>query len=94
MASSQQEIDAYLSNVRSAFADYGSNLSKYQRLGKQNIERDKLKFRLLNYFIKIIVDYFDRGTGYATKNFFDEDEIRDVFQHVNNICNTSHMLDL
>jgi len=89
-----QEISAYLDNIRGAYADYGSDLARYQKLGRQEIECYKLRFELLTYFVKIIVDYFNRGTGYATKNFFTTAEARDIIQHLNNICGTSYMLDL
>lgn len=95
MALTQEEINEYLYGVRSAFVDYGFKLARYEQLGKKDIIQDtRFKFRLLQYFIRIVIDYFDAGTPeYETINFFTTDEIRDVIQHINNICGTNYMLD-
>ena len=93
MAATQTEINAYLFNIRSAFADYGSNLANAQRLGRTDILCYNMKFRILKYLVRIMVDYFD-SSDYENVNFFTIAEARDVMQHINNICGTEYMITL
>ena len=88
------EINVYLYNIRNAFVDYGYALSRYQKLGRKEIECYKLRFELLNHYVRIITDYLDRGADYDTKNFFTTAEARDIIQHINNLTGTNYMLDL
>jgi len=93
MAATNSEIQDYLVNVYAGFAEYGAKLAKYQKLGAKELECNKLKFRLLQHFVRIISDYFD-SDDYTTNNFFTVSEINDVMQHVNNILNSSYWVDL
>jgi len=96
MAITQEDINEYLYGVRVAFVDYGFKLARYEQLGKTGVDVADIRigFRLLQYFIRIVIDYFDEGSQWETINFFTKDEIRDVMQHINNICGTNYMLDL
>jgi len=94
MAATANDINVFLFNVRIGFVDYGNMLSKFQRLGRRDIECYKANFRILQYLLRILVDYFDRGVDYETKNFFTTDELHDVIQHFNNICKTHYMIEL
>jgi hypothetical protein len=93
MAATSAEINAYLYNIRSAFADYGSNLANAQRLGRVDMDCYKMRFRILKYLVRILVDYFD-SDDYENVNFFTTAEARDVMQHINNICGTNYMIEL
>jgi hypothetical protein len=91
MAATTDDINAYLYNIRGAFADYGSNLANAQRLGRTDLKCYEMKFRLLKYFVRILVDYFD-SDDYENVNFFTTDEAHDVMQHINNICGTNYIV--
>ena len=93
MAATETEINAYLFNIRTAFADYGSNLANAQRLGRTDLLCYNMKFRILKYLVRIMVDYFD-SSDYENINFFTTAEARDVMQHINNICGTEYMISL
>jgi hypothetical protein len=93
MAATTTEINEYLFNIRSAFVDYGSNLANAQRIGREDLDCYKMKFRILKYLVRIMVDYFD-SSDYENINFFTEAEARDVMQHINNICGTNYMITL
>jgi hypothetical protein len=93
MAATTDEINAYLYNIRSAFVDYGNNLANAQRLGRVDLQCYEMKFRVLKYLVRILVDYFD-SSDYENINFFTTEEARDVMQHVNNICGTNYMVQL
>lgn len=94
MALIQSDIDQYIHLIRQSLSTNGYTLSKYQKLGRNNIECYKLKFRLLNHFVRIIIEYFNRGISYSTKNFFTIAEARDIMQHINNLADTNYILDL
>ena len=94
MAATANEINAFLFNIRVAFVEYGNEISKFQRLGRRDIEGYKMNLRILQHLVRIVVDFFDRGVDYETKNFFTVSEIHDVIQHINNICGTNYMIDL
>jgi hypothetical protein len=92
MAATSTEINAYLFNIRSAFADYGSNLANAQRIGRTDILCYNIKYRILKYLVRIMIDYFD-SSDYENVNFFTPEEARDIAQHINNICGTNYMID-
>jgi hypothetical protein len=93
MPATPAQINTYLINARTAFVDYGKNLADAQRLGRQDLEFYQLKFRVLKHLLRILVDYFD-SSDYENINFFTKAEIRDVMQHLNNICGTNHIIEL
>ena len=86
------EVEQYLTNVRNAFSDYGSNVSNASRLGRTDVHSYQLKFRVLKYLVRIVIEYFS-VVDYENDNLFTTDEIRDVMQHINNICNTDYMIE-
>jgi hypothetical protein len=92
MAATPDEISSYLYNIRTAFVDYGDAVASAQRLGTSHLECSFMKLRVLKYFIKIMVDYFD-SDDYENVNFFTPAEARDVAQQINNICHTEYMID-
>lgn len=92
MAATTTEINAYLYNIRTAFAEYGGNLANAQRIGRTDLLCYNMKFRILKYLVRIMVDYFD-SSDYENINFFTPAEARDVAQHINSICNTNYMID-
>lgn len=97
MAATQLQIDTYITNVRSAVADYGEGLSIKQRMGERDIYCDRIKLMLLSCYLDCLYDYFLQYPGEANPdvtNFFTKSEIRDVMQHVNNICGTFYIIEL
>ena len=79
MAATQDQINAYLYNIREAYISYGNNLANAQRLGRTDLSCYQMKFRLLQYFVRIMTDYFD-SSNYETINFFTVDEVKEVFK--------------
>lgn len=92
MTATTDDINAYLYNIRSAFVDYGNNLANAQRLGRTDLLCYDMKFRVLKYLVRILVDYFD-SDDYENVNFFTPEEARDVAQQINNICGTNYMVN-
>jgi hypothetical protein len=92
MAATADEINGYLYNIRNAYVEYGSGLAHAQRLGTDELDCPMMKFRVLRYLVRILVDYFD-SDDYENVNFFTTEEARDVAQQINNICHTEFMID-
>jgi len=93
MAATVGEITAYIYSIRCAFVEYGEQVSRYQKIGSEDIECYKVRFNLLNHYVRLIIDYLD-SSDYENINFFTTVEARDIMQKINDICNTYYMLDL
>lgn len=102
MAATQLEIDTYITNVRSAVADYGDKVATKQMLGHTDTFCDRIKLMLISGYLDCLYDYFlqygtridDGESDPSDCNFFTTAEIRDVMQHINNICGTFYIIDL
>lgn len=92
MAATAEEINTYLYNIRLAMVKYGDSLANAQRLGTDELECPQMKFRVLKYLVRIMIDYFD-SDDYENVNFFTTEEARDVAQQINDICHTEIMVD-
>jgi hypothetical protein len=101
MAATLAEVNNYISSIRVGIADYTEKVCKKERLGHTDMFCNRQKVILLSAYLDCIVDYFnpfiaagvDDGS-YDTNNFFTTDEIKDVMQHVNNICGTFYIIIL
>lgn len=97
MAATQDQIDTYITNIRSAAADYGRTLAIKQKLGHTDTYCDRLKLMLLSGYLDCLYDYFLQypdDVDPDTTNFFTTEEIRDVMQHVNNLTGSFYIIDL
>lgn len=100
MAATLTQVNNYISYIRNGIADFANTVATKEQLGKNDLFCERQKIVLASAFLDIIVDYFDPfvssgGTdAYDENNFFTTDEIRDVMQHLNNVCDTFYMLDL
>jgi hypothetical protein len=90
MSATASEIDNYIADIRTAITEFGGKLSIKQRIGNTDIYCDRIKLMLLSGFLDCISDYFLQDP-YETYNFFTIAEIRDVMQHINNICGTNYI---
>lgn len=97
MAATQADIDTYITDVRTAVADYGKALAVKQQLGHTDIYCDRVKLMLLSGYLDCIYDYFLQypdDVDPDVTNFFTKEEMRDIMQHVNNICGTFYIIQL
>jgi hypothetical protein len=93
----QAQIDTYVTDIRSAICDFGEKLSIRQKIGDRDTFCDRMKLMLLSGYLDCICDYFLQypdDIDPDTTNFFTTSEIRDVMQHVNNICGTFYIIEL
>jgi hypothetical protein len=101
MAATITQVQNYISSMRVGVADFVDEVCRKERLGHPNMFCARQKVILVSAYMDSVVDYF---TPYLTKgisdysyedeNFFTTEEIRDMMQHINNICGTFYMLDL
>jgi hypothetical protein len=102
MAATQIQIDSYITDIRSAFAEYGESVALKQRLGKSNLYCDKVKLMLGSGYVDCLNDYFLQYSDNITSgesdvtvyNFFTVSEIRDIMQHLNNICGSNYIIEV
>ena len=93
MSATATEREAFEYSILYDFIDYGAKLARFQKLGRKELECYKFKFRLLNHFVRVLVDYLD-SDDYENVNFFTVSEINDIIQHINNITGSNRWLDL
>ena len=104
MASTVSEVSSYISSIRVGVADFVDGACLKERLGHTDTFCSRQKVILVSAYLDCIIDYFtpyidaavddysyDSTIGY---NFFTIAEIRDMMQHMNNICDTFYMLEL
>ena len=101
MAATLSQVNNYISYIRVGIADYVQKVTLKERLGHTDMFCNRQKVILLSAYLDIIVDYFNpfitanvEDHSYHENNFFTTDEIRDIMQHINNICNTNYILAL
>ena len=91
------EINTYIVNVRTAVADFGDRLAIKQKMGHSDVYCDRIKLMLLSGYLDCIYDYFLQypdDVDPDLTNFFTTSEIRDVMQHINNICGTFYIIEV
>ena len=101
MAATLVQVNNYISSIRVGISDYVDRVCVRERLGNTNTFCNRQKVILVSAYLDCVVDYFqpfiDRDTddgSYSTNNFFTTEEIRDMMQHINNICGTFYMIQL
>jgi hypothetical protein len=87
------KIDTYITDI----ADYGSALARQQEIGNHDTWCGRVKLMLLSGYLDCLYDYFLQyldDIDPDTTNLFTKVEIRDVMQHVNNICGTFYIIEV
>lgn len=89
-----QEINDFKSTVMWENTRIGGILNNMLSInGRSENAQSELKLKLINVYSNIIVDYFNQ-TPYNTNNFFTTDEMYDVIEHFNDLCNTNYTIAL
>jgi hypothetical protein len=52
-----------------------------------------IKLQAINEYCNILIDYFSED-DYENDNFFTIDEIKDIIEHFNDLCNTNYTIDI
>lgn len=88
-----QEISTYLSNILYAQSVYMDEVCKRELLGYKDIFQYRLRAAILNYYVKIMIDYFSQYP-YDTYNFFTTEEVQDIIDRINRLCDSNYNLNL
>ena len=93
MAATPQQIADYLANIKYAQSVHMDNLNKKERLGHTDLFEHRLRNTILGYYVTIMVDYFYQD-DYANNNFFTTDEVQDVIDRINKLCDSNYVIEL
>jgi len=100
MGATPQEISAFKSLLYSSYSSLAKNIADRAKLNNSfDVQSDKIKLILLCAYIEIVEDYFNTEDytspySYESNNFFTTIEIKDIIQHINNICKTFYNINL
>jgi hypothetical protein len=61
--------------------------------GRSENKNSELKFKLINIYTNIMIDYFNEP-NYSTYNFFDIDQMYKIIEHFNDLCKTNYTITL
>jgi hypothetical protein len=94
MAATPTEINNFKATIQSKQSEIGNTITNILSInGRAENEEILSKFKLINIYGNILIDYFSQDP-YNTYNFFTTDEIWDIVQHFNELCNTDYSIDL
>lgn len=89
-----QEINDFKATVMWQQTNIGNTIVNILAITGRNGNEDLLvKFKLINIFSNIIIDYFSQ-TPYNQNNFFTTDEMYDIIKRFNHLCNTNYNVNL
>jgi len=87
------EITTYLNNILYGQSVYMDDIMKRERLGYSDMFLYRLRAYILDCYVQIMVSYFSQ-TDYDSENFFTTDEVREIINRINIICDSNYDLDL
>ena len=94
MAASPTEINDFKATIESVQSQIGNTIVKILSINGRSENEDILtKFKLINIYVNIMIDYFSQD-DYENNNFFTEDEMYEIIQHFNELCNTDYTITL
>lgn len=89
-----EEINNFKATIELTQVEIGKTITNILSIsGRSENENYLTKFKLINIYGSIIIDYFSQ-TPYNTNNFFTTEEIWDIIQHFNELCNTDYNINL
>jgi hypothetical protein len=95
MAATIEEINNFQATIMSVTSNIGNKLTTALSIsGREENEVYFNKFRAINTYVNILLDYFSRGVDYETYNFFTVDEIYEIIERFNDLSNTDYTISL
>ena len=89
-----QEINDFKATVMFVQSNIGNTIVNILGLQGRNGNEDLLtKFKLINIYSNIIIDYFSEP-NYNLYNFFTTDEMYEIIERFNHLCNTNYTITL
>jgi len=88
------EINNFKATLEVQQAIIGNTITNILSInGRAGNEEILTKFKLINIYSNILLDYFSKTT-YNVDNFFTTDEIWEIIEHFNELCNTDYSITL
>jgi len=89
-----QEINDFKATLMWQQTNIGNTIVNILAItGRDGNEELLTKFKLINIYSNIIIDFFSQ-TPYNQYNFFTIEEIYEVIQRFNHLCNTNYNIEL
>jgi hypothetical protein len=87
------QIQAYLEDILYAQSVYMDDVNLRERLGHEDTFKYKIRNTILGYYVEIMIDFFSQS-DYDLNNFFTVDEVKDIMNRINRLCDSNYNLDL
>jgi hypothetical protein len=94
MAATPTEINDFKATIQAKQVDIATIVTRILSInGRSNNEIYLIKLQAINEYCNILIDYFSEN-DYENKNFFTVDEIKDIIEHFNDLCNSNYTIDI
>jgi hypothetical protein len=94
MAATTQEINDFKATIMAKQSEIGNSLVTLLSInGRSENGQFLTKFRGINSYTNILIDYFSEP-DYTNNNFFTVDEIYEIIEHFNDLCNSDYTITL
>ena len=94
MAATTQEINDFKATVMFKQVEICKTLTRILSInGRSENEQFLTKFRSINSYSNILIDYFSKD-DYANNNLFSIEEIYQIIEHFNDLCNSDYSITL
>lgn len=94
MAATPTEINDFKATIMSKQVEIGNTLVTLLSInGRSENGQFLTKFRSINSYSNILIDYFSED-DYENNNFFTIDEIYEIIEHFNDLCNSDYTITL
>ena len=89
-----QEINDFKASLLVQQTEIGNSLVTLLSInGRSENEQFLTKFRSINSYSNILIDYFSQD-DYANNNLFSIEEIYQIIEHFNDLCNSDYSITL
>jgi len=89
-----QEINDFKASLLVQQTEIGNSLVTLLSInGRSENEQFLTKFRSINSYSNILIDYFSKD-DYANNNLFSIEEIYQIIEHFNDLCNSDYSITL
>ncbi len=91
----QDQVNSFIATVMWQVSTIGNILTNLISIeGRQKNALYEFKFVLINIYANIIIDYFSQYPYYPNNFFTTLDQIYQVIDHFNNLCDTNYSITL
>lgn len=94
MAATPTEINDFKATIMFKQVEIAKVLTRILSInGRAENEIYLIKLQAINEYCNILIDYFSES-DYENDNFFTVDEIKDIIEHFNDLCNSNYTINI